>query len=141
MSLNKSTSDAEIPTGTVLFAAGQMKHDEFWDDTELIEHWDKTVELYRSQYSNVKEKTETETKGYEYIMNVYISCLLYDRKRKKEALEEDIPKKKKVRHTTIKDTSKSSPTETTTAEGDLSNLIMAWYYAGYYTALYSKQHK
>lgn len=27
-------------------------------------------------------------------MNVYISCLLYDRKRKKEALEEDIPKKK-----------------------------------------------
>ncbi|CEG69838.1 hypothetical protein RMATCC62417_05840 [Rhizopus microsporus] len=125
MSLNKSTSDAEIPTGTVLFAAGQMKHDEFWDDTELIEHWDKTVELYRSQYSNVKEKTETETKG----------------KRKKEALEEDIPKKKKVRHTTIKDTSKSSPTETTTAEGDLSNLIMAWYYAGYYTALYSKQHK
>ncbi|ORE10153.1 hypothetical protein BCV72DRAFT_200250 [Rhizopus microsporus var. microsporus] len=50
MSLNKSTSDAEIPTGTVLFAAGQMKHDEFWDDTELIEHWDKTVELYKVEY-------------------------------------------------------------------------------------------
>ncbi|KAL4212021.1 hypothetical protein AB4K20DRAFT_1890056 [Rhizopus microsporus] len=125
MSLNKSTSDAEIPTGTVLFAAGQMKHDEFWDDTELIEHWDKTVELYRSQYSNVKEKAETETKG----------------KRKKKALEEDIPKKKKVRHTTIKDISQPNPTKTTTAEEDLSNLIMAWYYAGYYTALYSEQHK
>lgn len=27
-------------------------------------------------------------------MNVYISCLLYNRKRKKKALEEDIPKKK-----------------------------------------------
>ncbi|KAG1178141.1 hypothetical protein G6F70_001830 [Rhizopus microsporus] len=103
MSLNKSTSDAEIPTGTVLFAAGQMK----------------------SQYSNVKEKAETETKG----------------KRKKKALEEDIPKKKKVRHTTIKDISQPNPTKTTTAEEDLSNLIMAWYYAGYYTALYSEQHK
>lgn len=107
-------------------------------------------------------------------MNVYISCLLYDRKRKKEALEEDIPKKK-VREMKYNKgfTERLCILESTSYNnkryqqvqpnrnyysrryfcfpqrlwinkiiiGDLSNLIMAWYYAGYYTALYSKQHK
>ncbi|EIE85770.1 hypothetical protein RO3G_10480 [Rhizopus delemar RA 99-880] len=43
---SKSAED-DVAVGTVIFSSGQTKYDEFWDDSELIEHWDKTVELYR----------------------------------------------------------------------------------------------
>ncbi|KAG1404525.1 hypothetical protein G6F58_010176 [Rhizopus delemar] len=52
---HSKSAENDVAVGTVIFSSGQTKHDEFWDDSELIEHWDKTVELYRTQYSNIEE--------------------------------------------------------------------------------------
>ncbi|KAL9552996.1 hypothetical protein PS6_004158 [Mucor atramentarius] len=38
--------EEELAIGTVIFTAGDAKAD-YWDDSELIDHWDKTVEAYR----------------------------------------------------------------------------------------------
>ncbi|KAG2198685.1 hypothetical protein INT46_003261, partial [Mucor plumbeus] len=52
MSGNKEI-DEELTVGTVIFTAGDSKQQaDYWDDSELIDHWDKTVEAYRKQYSN-----------------------------------------------------------------------------------------
>ncbi|KAI9261118.1 hypothetical protein BY458DRAFT_515890 [Sporodiniella umbellata] len=56
MSFPSQNGDNSIIPGTIIFTSGQNRKSDFWDDSELIDHWDKTVELYRNQLSNNKRE-------------------------------------------------------------------------------------
>ncbi|OBZ84008.1 hypothetical protein A0J61_07949 [Choanephora cucurbitarum] len=46
----------ELAIGTVLYTQGDAKHEDIWDDTELIEHWDRSIEAYRQMQSTQGNK-------------------------------------------------------------------------------------
>ncbi|KAI8882921.1 hypothetical protein K501DRAFT_285603 [Backusella circina FSU 941] len=110
----KGKKNTSIEVGTVLFSANDNKNNkDFWDDSELIEHWDRTVQQYRKSIDN-KQKQKRKT-------------IL-----------------KKTTAKPVKQTKPIKQTETTplmNGDDSLSNLIMSWYYAGYYTALYQSQQQ
>ncbi|KAI8359869.1 hypothetical protein EDC96DRAFT_513468 [Choanephora cucurbitarum] len=94
----------ELAIGTVLYTQGDAKHEDIWDDTELIEHWDRSIEAYRQMQS---------TQG------------------------------NKQKHKVVKKTKRKPPMHkpkpeyhATALDQDFSNMIMSWYYSGYYTGLY-----
>lgn len=134
-----NSTSKDIATGTILFSSGQSKNDDFWDDTDLIDHWDRTVELYRNQLSNKKGQTSTtklssKKREYEKVKGGYIKKQKY----KQPVDRHDTNKQqKKTQDTNLNDRSRSQPNSLGTGQDDFSNLIMSWYYAGYYTALHS----
>ncbi|RCI06223.1 hypothetical protein CU098_010531 [Rhizopus stolonifer] len=119
----------KIAVGTLLYTQGDTKAN-MWDDTELIEHWDRTVEAYRNQQSKEappfqhakkflqKQKTikKTTPAVKKNTTMHYNSNLQSDKK--------NLPEMKK----TVADI--------TSNQDGFSNLVMSWYYAGYYTGLY-----
>ncbi|CAO3647608.1 unnamed protein product [Cunninghamella blakesleeana] len=48
-------SDA-LKMGQIVYTANSKKDDDFWDDQELIDHWEATKELYKKQYSKFKKE-------------------------------------------------------------------------------------
>ncbi|KAG1143010.1 hypothetical protein G6F37_008387 [Rhizopus arrhizus] len=105
---HSKSAENDVAVGTVIFSSGQTKHDEFWDDSELIEHWDKTVELYRTAFKQPAEDHETNQDRETPVINSNFD-------------------------------SSFKTTSSGTEQDDFSNLIMAWYYAGYYTGLYQSK--
>ncbi|CAO3609058.1 unnamed protein product [Mucor fragilis] len=52
--------EQELAIGTVIFTAGDAKQADYWDDSELIDHWDKTMEAYRKQCLDQSEQSTTD---------------------------------------------------------------------------------
>ncbi|CEP11622.1 hypothetical protein [Parasitella parasitica] len=53
MSKQGAVDQDKLTVGTVIFTAGDAQQNaDYWDDSELIAHWDKTVEAYRKQCSD-----------------------------------------------------------------------------------------
>ncbi|CAO0799872.1 unnamed protein product [Mucor circinelloides] len=143
--------EEELAIGTVIFTAGDAKAD-YWDDSELIDHWDKTVEAYRKQCLDQSEHLVTDPPYHQ-------------KKMSHKTKQGHITKSKPAPRKNIQSTSHSAlrkgthtntfakakeqhapphlpamPTGSDNQE-DLSNLMMAWYYCGYYTGLYQGQHQ
>ncbi|KAI9313710.1 hypothetical protein BX666DRAFT_533692 [Dichotomocladium elegans] len=72
--VNTNTQEQEwIPQiGDVIYTVGSNNHQEVWDDTELIEHWDSAMEEYRVGEPNLMT---CEAKLAIIADNIYIICL------------------------------------------------------------------
>ncbi|KAI7903174.1 uncharacterized protein BX663DRAFT_507713 [Cokeromyces recurvatus] len=131
----------DFKVGTVLFNAGDKQNALDWDDSELIEHWDKTVEAYRNKYSKEKEiKQVPYSNKIQKKHNLKNKSSTLNRKSipdKMPFYHENVSKNEDVKNETNIPTSFQNSTMSN--EGDLSNLMMAWYYCGYYTGLYQAQ--
>ncbi|KAI9357760.1 hypothetical protein BD770DRAFT_388273 [Pilaira anomala] len=158
----KVKADEEEPfkVGTVLFSAGDNKSSDVWDDSDLIDHWDRNIEIYRNRYSK-QPQVVTEDPPFQQ-----------DRRHKVQAgnIKKPVLHKKQRQHGYQSQISNAHATSSKSKEAesskqkipiieqtlsaamppmppmpsnqdDLSNLIMAWYYCGYYTGLYQAQKK
>ncbi|KAI7869604.1 uncharacterized protein EV154DRAFT_530702 [Mucor mucedo] len=142
---NKTNDDDPYKIGTVLFSSGDAKHSDVWDDSDLIDHWDRNVEAYRRKYSS---QVQSESASPPFQQN--------KRKTQEGHITKKQPvlrkKSEKVSSSKIQQTLPSStkgsllpsmppmPSMSSNQE-DLSNLMMAWYYSGYYTGLYQAQQR
>ncbi|KAI8375454.1 hypothetical protein BD560DRAFT_392355 [Blakeslea trispora] len=105
----------ELAIGTVLYTQGDAKHEDIWDDTELIEHWDRSIEAYRQMQSSQNNQPPFQHK-----------------------IVKKTPMKKKKAPVLNKIKSEN---KAAVLNQDFSNMVMAWYYSGYYTGLYqAKRH-
>ncbi|KAI9476113.1 MAG: hypothetical protein EXX96DRAFT_651801 [Benjaminiella poitrasii] len=128
----------EFGVGTVLFNAGDKQNALDWDDSELIEHWDRTVEAYRNKYS--KQPSVNKLPFHHQRSNRIQKKNLNGNKsialnRKTNTNTSSVP----PRNTNTEEMPSEVPS--TSNQQDLSNLMMAWYYCGYYTGLYRAQQQ
>ncbi|KAI8643159.1 hypothetical protein BD408DRAFT_431720 [Parasitella parasitica] len=159
----------ELAIGTVIFTAGDTKQQaDYWDDSELIDHWDKTVEAYRKQSSSQTEQVATDPPyhkrkaeyGYGY-GNKFRQGHVTKKQPSlpKKIVQTSRPALRKEFESNARQQGSIPTTNTlTNAQGnygcccnivkshseninldDLSNLMMAWYYCGYYTGLHQGQ--
>ncbi|KAI7857956.1 hypothetical protein BDC45DRAFT_554535 [Circinella umbellata] len=143
----------EPQVGDVIYSAGDSQNEEVWDDSELIEHWDTAMEEYRLSQgiSNdlppfTSSRNEKDERGKE--------------RRHQKKLKQDKPKKDNSNGNTSNNDSFHPPppppplaqqfstmsssnrnnnnntSNNNQADSDFSNLLMAWYYSGYYTGCY-----
>ncbi|KAI7866874.1 hypothetical protein BDF14DRAFT_1808737 [Spinellus fusiger] len=156
---HKDKSDYLPSVGETIFTLGDGNRDDVWDDTELIAHWDSAMDEYKRQFG--------ETKGSPPPFGNVKTKQLKQPKQSKQLYKSSIakntegvsmkPKQKTSRGRprpaqTPASVAASLPVPPTRTEQrlfsaeeqqeDLSNLMMSWYYAGYYTGLYQAQmHK
>ncbi|KAI9250099.1 hypothetical protein EDC94DRAFT_663735 [Helicostylum pulchrum] len=58
---NREEDEDPFKIGTVLFSAGGNNAKDVWDDSDLIDHWDRNIEVFRSRYSNQpQEQTDND---------------------------------------------------------------------------------
>ncbi|CAO3607769.1 unnamed protein product [Mucor hiemalis] len=139
--------------GTVLFSAGSSKNNDDWDDSELIEHWEQNVEAFRKMCSNENEEAEEADSPFRHNLrktnNGHISKKKPVARKTKQAA---LPKQEPAYHNNTQSNSQIPPSQCEdqppqssflppmpqlpTSQEELSNLIMAWYYCGYYTGIY-----
>ncbi|KAG2196139.1 hypothetical protein INT47_006485 [Mucor saturninus] len=110
---NKTNDDDPYKIGTVLFSSGDAKHSDVWDDSDLIDHWDRNVEAYRPVLRKKSEKVSSSK------------------------IQQTLPSSTKG---SLLPSMPPMPSMSSNQE-DLSNLMMAWYYSGYYTGLYQAQQR
>lgn len=151
---SKQKSDP-YKVGTVLFTAGDTKNDDAWDDSELIEHWDQNVEAFRKMYSSESREAEEEESPFRHTLRKtnsgHISKKPVTRKTKKAPLPKEVPyhdyyntqsnSQQEIPPPAAASQSSFLPPmpPLPTSQEELSNLIMAWYYCGYYTGIYQAQ--
>ncbi|KAK4509246.1 Aldo_ket_red domain-containing protein [Mucor velutinosus] len=154
MSAHKQVEQEELAIGTVIFTAGDAKQQaDCWDDSELIDHWDRTVEAYRRQCLG-QSKSSTVDPPYHQKKISHKTKQGHIAKSKalprKKILPASKPALRKDIDTAIhaNDTTHVPPPPQLPAmpggsnnQEDLSNLMMAWYYCGYYTGLYQGQQQ
>lgn len=156
---NPIEQEEELAIGTVIFTAGNAKQQaDCWDDSELIDHWDRTVEAYRKQCLNQsKDSTldppyqQKKSRSHSKTQQGHITKSKPLLRKKmppasKPALRKGINTDIHATHTThVPPPSPQLPAMPTTSgsdnQEDLSNLMMAWYYCGYYTGLYQGQQQ
>ncbi|KAI8983634.1 hypothetical protein BDB01DRAFT_791541 [Pilobolus umbonatus] len=130
---HKAMKENKPEIGSVLFSAGDTLHEDEWDDTELIDHWDKNVEQYRRLYS--KQSGSSTDPPFQQSKKEQSVGTNNAKKHKKAVREPERvntqPKKPSPLH---QHANRVSPDE-----DNLSNLIMSWYYCGYYTGIYQVQ--
>ncbi|KAL8797342.1 MAG: hypothetical protein Q9195_000496 [Heterodermia aff. obscurata] len=98
---------------------------EIWDDSALLESWDEALEEYKLYHS-------IHARG-ERIEDVLRSAEAAD-------LESSNKKDGISAARDLTDGTKTDDLEDVQDEA-LKNLMMSWYYAGYYTGLYESQQK
>ncbi|GAN01577.1 hypothetical protein MAM1_0009d01010 [Mucor ambiguus] len=143
--------EQELAIGTVIFTAGDAKQQaDCWDDSELIDHWDKTVEAYRKQCLNQSEDSTTDPPYHQKRISHKTNQGHIAKSKplpRKKILPASKPALRKSIDTAIhaNDTANVAPPPSpplpampsgSQNQEDLSNLMMAWYYCGYYTGLY-----
>ncbi|CAO3582919.1 unnamed protein product [Absidia cylindrospora] len=118
-------NDEDPYIGQVIYNSGGGKEDT-WDDSELIDYWDKAKEAYKKrQGQQTKKRAPFSTdKRHEH----------------KQHIEKRTPLKRKPPSRTLPPgipiPPRSTPTPQTNEDDSFTQMIMAWYYAGYYTGLY-----
>ncbi|KAF2864027.1 hypothetical protein K470DRAFT_267523 [Piedraia hortae CBS 480.64] len=99
----------------------ELSHEEVWDDSALIESWNEALAEYK-KYHSLAVKGEGVT-------------LSLDEPVKEEAATGE---KKPVETNKPDLVQKLMPT---VSDDDMKNVMMSWYYAGYYTGLMEGQQK
>ncbi|KAI9309226.1 hypothetical protein BJ944DRAFT_258916 [Cunninghamella echinulata] len=125
--------------GQVIFSAGsKKKHDEFWDDQELIDHWEATKEIYKKHHSKLKNEDSPPP----------FSANKKHQKKRKLTSNQKSPKKRKSNqtkddfiYTHIPPPPPPPPPPPSFSipfsyqhhtDASISQLIHAWYLYGYY---------
>ncbi|ORZ13041.1 hypothetical protein BCR42DRAFT_70174 [Absidia repens] len=111
--------------GQVIYNTGGGKGDA-WDDSELIDFWDKAKEAYKKRQDPQNKKTTpfSTEKRYKHKQRI----------EKRTSLKRKTPSPTLPPKTPIPP--RSPPTPQTNDNDSFTHMIMAWYYAGYYTGLY-----
>ncbi|KAF1797851.1 hypothetical protein V8B55DRAFT_1452068 [Mucor lusitanicus] len=151
--------EEELAIGTVIFTAGDAKQQaDYWDDSELIDHWDRTVETYRKQCLDQSEHSTLDPPYHQKKISHktkqgYVTKSKPSPRKKmlptsEPALRKGIDTAIHANHTTNVPPPPPPPPPQLPAmpsgsdnQEDLSNLMMAWYYCGYYTGLYQGQQQ
>jgi len=141
-----------------------LSQEEIWDDSALVEHWDEALKEYE-QYHSIHARGENiedvlrqaEINGAEYnegSSSPYKQPKLSTSTHHEPDPQEDAPQEEMLEATSEKPTKTSAmPTDTTnpsaflsglvassTGDEPLQNLMMSWYWAGYYTGFYQGQN-
>ncbi|KAJ5542039.1 hypothetical protein N7535_004458 [Penicillium sp. DV-2018c] len=147
----------------------QLTHAEIWDDSALVQSWDDAVEEYELYHSvhakgeNLEEVLkEAEESGATEAIQAADEPTSKVGDDVAQPKDEDIPMNvdeqpsasgnEPVVETTqpaatsgpgvpTPDTSMPHPIMATVQDEALKNLMMSWYYAGYYTGLYEGQQQ
>ncbi|OKL59244.1 hypothetical protein UA08_05729 [Talaromyces atroroseus] len=144
--------------------SGDLSHEEIWDDSALVRSWDDAVEeynLYHSIHARGEDVDEVlnraEREGADVAAGIDIekddeSMGIEDDAGKAAKLEEqditaDEPSPSNVRNAVPLTAGPGGAPSVPDAllgqvqDPALKNLMMAWYFAGYYTGLYEGQRQ
>jgi len=141
-----------------------LSQEEIWDDSALVEHWDEALKEYE-QYHSIHTRGENiedvlpqaEINGAEYnggISSPYKQPKLPASTNLEPDPQEDVSQEEVFEAASEEPTKTSEmPTDTTnpstfpsgliaasTGDEPLRNLMMSWYWAGYYTGFYQGQN-
>lgn len=152
----------------VMASNGEMSHAEMWDDSALVDSWNDAVEEYK-KYHSIKARGENEdevlsavegkssglaeitvVKGGEYDENTVDDQHAKANTSGKTADHDTIASQKLTQSNNMR----SGPAQAVGGppalpqhligqvhDEGLKNLLMSWYYAGYYTGLYEGQQQ
>ncbi|KAL2833290.1 hypothetical protein BDW59DRAFT_156791 [Aspergillus cavernicola] len=140
-----------------------LTQEEIWDDSALVRSWDEAVEEYQLYHSihakgeNVEDVLREAEAAAESEAGPAMSWAQVETEDdmadaeadvKRAAADTHVPTQQMdqpVKVKTALDTPQAPPMpHPVTSQGQdegLKNLMMAWYYAGYYSALYEGQQK
>ncbi|KAK5138293.1 hypothetical protein LTR08_003354 [Meristemomyces frigidus] len=139
----------------------ELKHEEVWDDSALVNSWNEALSEYK-KYHSLAAKGEkvnvTLDRVEEDITDVVASQAVDEEKEEKPKHDHDQPAMTNGHAIYSKpERPATSPTEAhqvpnaptmlpqallnTVQDEGMRNLMMSWYYAGYYTGLYEGQQK
>ncbi|KAJ5810991.1 hypothetical protein N7447_010507 [Penicillium robsamsonii] len=143
-----------------------LTHAEVWDDSALVQSWDDAVEEYQ-HYWSIHAKGENVEDILKEAEGTVVTPAVHhgDSERTKAAQDDAIkPDDENISITIDEQTSKSAPEPSQPVDGSnsaastpvipmphavtanvqdesLKNLMMSWYYAGYYTGLHEGQQQ
>ncbi|TFB01660.1 Survival motor neuron-like protein [Trichoderma ghanense] len=137
-----------------------LKHEEIWDDTVLIDSWNDALREYKKYHSihakggsirdleqaeadsskaNETPKIEESTRTQGHVPDLSVEDA---------DAADDVPAEKQSESTQpahgLGSTPKPFPSQAilgTVRDENLKKLLMSWYYAGYYTGLYEGQQQ
>ncbi|KAK0107105.1 hypothetical protein ONS95_003812 [Cadophora gregata] len=138
---------------------GNPSHSQIWDDSSLVDSWNEALDEYKKYHSmkargesaeQVLKEARNSSKRLDEDVHYEAGCLknhpAQDHHAKKEASEEtaDLDITSHEDHVPVVERpehSNRSPALPQHLVGqvhdeDLKNLLMSWYYAGYYTGLH-----
>ncbi|KAI8967917.1 hypothetical protein BDF20DRAFT_897841 [Mycotypha africana] len=134
----------ELEIGTVLYNAGDTKHSDYWDDSELIEHWDRTIDTYRKYYSKPRAEEEQKLPNFDRTKDKAQEGCVKKRKQMQKKKKSNLAKldPSAAQQQFVRQKQQYLPqTVEQDIEKDISNLMMSWYYCGYYTGVYQEKRQ
>jgi len=104
-----------------------LSHEEIWDDSVLINAWNDSLDQRRSKSTGNKSRKRPRTQQ------------IQEEKKAEQSIMETMESLSAEPHAHTPPAPLIDPS--TVGDEHLSKMLMAWYYAGYYTGLYqSQQH-